>query len=77
MDQLWLGYDDLTLRCADVAAILHYHAALDRRIALAYGRVPPSVRAVVVTADGSYWPSRWRAEQLRRRLASWRGEAAG
>jgi hypothetical protein len=74
--QLWLGYDNLTIACADVVAVLIYHSALNRRVAFAYGRVPANIRAVVVTSDGRYWPSSWRPEQLRRRLADWRASAA-
>ncbi|MDZ4720158.1 MAG: hypothetical protein SH847_17030 [Roseiflexaceae bacterium] len=72
MDHLWLGYDNLVVHCADVAVVLLYHSALDQRIVVAYGRVPFNIRTVVVTSDGSYWPSSWRAEQLRSRLTRWR-----
>ena len=74
--QLWLGYDNLTISCADVVAVLMYQAALDRRITFSYGRVPRNIRAVVVTSDGRYWPSSWHPEHLRRRLADWRRSAA-
>jgi hypothetical protein len=77
MHSLWLGYDNLTIACADIVAVLVYHTALDRRIALSYGYVPRNVRAVVVTHDGGYWPSSWRYEQLRRRLTRWRLSVAG
>jgi hypothetical protein len=72
MDLLWLGYDGLAVRYIDVVAVLLYQPALDARIARAYGGVPSGVRAVVVTAGDAYWPSRWDAEWLRRRLADWR-----
>jgi len=75
MDLLWLGYDDLSVRYADVAAVLLYHSSLDARIISAYGRVPGNIRAVVVTGDGLYLPSSWPASQLRRRWASWRAQA--
>lgn len=77
MEQLWLGYDNLSIPYVEVTAVLLYQTALDRQIERSYGPVPPEVRAVVVTTDGSYWPSRWRADQLRRRLAAWRGTVAG
>lgn len=69
MDLLWLGYDGLAVAYTDVVAVLLYQPALDARIARAYGRVPPGVRAVVVTAGDAYFPSRWDPEWLRRRLA--------
>lgn len=72
MDLLWLGYDGLSVRYADVVAVLFYRPSLDTRIVRAYGRVPANVRAVVVTSDGTFWPSSWRVEQLRRRWAHWR-----
>jgi cytochrome c biogenesis factor len=72
---LWLGYDGLAVPYSDVIAVLLYQPALDARIARAYGRVPPGVRAVVVTGADGYWPSRWDADWLRRRLADWRGLA--
>lgn len=72
MDLLWLGYDGISVRYADVVAVLLYRPALDTRIVRAYGHVPANVRAVVVTSDGTFWPSSWRAEQLRRRWARWR-----
>jgi hypothetical protein len=75
--ELWLGYDNLTVRYDTVSAILLYQHALDRRILGAYGRIPPNIRAVVVTNDGRYWPSSWRAEQLRARLMHWRTFAIG
>lgn len=73
MDLLWLGYDGLSVRYADVVAVLFYHPALDARIARTYGHVPGNVRAVVVTHEGAFFPSSWSAEQVRRRLAVWRG----
>jgi hypothetical protein len=72
MEWLWLGYDGLSVRYTDVVAVLFYRPALDARIIRAYGRVPENVCAVVVTSDGSFWPSRWRVDQLRRRWARWR-----
>jgi len=72
MDVLWLGYDGLAVRYADVMAVLFYRPDLDVRILRDYGRVPVNVRAVVVTSDGLFWPSRWRAEQIRRRWSRWR-----
>jgi hypothetical protein len=57
------------------AAVLLYQPALDARIVRAYGHVPAGVRAVVVTSGELYWPSRWDAEWLRRRLADWRAPA--
>jgi cytochrome c biogenesis factor len=73
MDLLWLGYDGLAVPYTDVVAVLLYQPALDARIARSYGSVPLGVRAVVVTGGDVYWPSRWEAEWLRRRLADWRG----
>jgi hypothetical protein len=72
MDLLWLGYDGLAVRYVDVVAVLFYRPDLDGRIIRGYGRVPTNVRAVVVTSDGVFWPSSWRADQLRRRWARWR-----
>jgi hypothetical protein len=72
MDLLWLGYDDLSVRYADVAAVLFYRPSLDIRIVHTYGRVPANVRAVVITNDGAFWPSSWHAEQIRERWATWR-----
>ena len=72
MDHLWLGYDNLVVQCADVSVVLLYHRALDHRIVVTFGRVPSNVQTVVVTNDGSYWPSSWRADQLRSRLTRWR-----
>lgn len=76
MDTLWLGYDGLSVHYADIVAVLFYRPDLDQRIARAHGRVPANVHAVVVTGDGRFWPSRWRAEQLRRRWARWRDRSA-
>ena len=73
MDLLWLGYDGLSVRYADVMAVLFYRPSLDARIARTYGHVPANVRAVVVTSDGTFWPSSWRPDQLRQRWAHWRG----
>lgn len=73
VETLWLGYDGLDLPYDQIAAVLLYHPALDPSIARAYGRVPSGVQAVVVTAAGAYFPARWRAAQLRGRLARWRG----
>jgi hypothetical protein len=73
MNTLWLGYDGLELPYDQIAAVLLYHPALDTSIARAYGKVPPGVLAVVVTAEGAYFPARWGAAQLRGRLARWRG----
>lgn len=73
----WLGYDGLSLPFAEVAAVLIYQPALDARILLSYGTLPSGIRAVVVTGDGRYLPTRLDVEQLRRRWALWRtgGEA--
>ncbi|HMO57070.1 MAG TPA: hypothetical protein PKA05_08310 [Roseiflexaceae bacterium] len=72
MEELWLGYDGLSVRFADVVAVLRYEPALDQRIRAAYGRVPPTTRAVIVIHDGSYWPARWEIAQIRHRIAAWR-----
>jgi hypothetical protein len=42
----------------------------------AHGVIPSNICAVVVTTDGRYLPSSWRAEQLRQRLHGWRVRAA-
>jgi hypothetical protein len=76
MDMLWLGYDNLSVACAEVVAVLVYQRALDRRIAQAYGYVPSNIRSVIVTGDGRYWPSSWRADHIRHRLAGWRASSA-
>ncbi|HNP71203.1 MAG TPA: hypothetical protein PLO33_03055 [Kouleothrix sp.] len=73
MELLWLGYDGLSVRYGDVAAILQYNASLDARITRAYGRVPANVRAIVVTGEGAYLPSSWTVDQLRQRWLQWRG----
>ena len=72
MDLLWLGYDGLSIRFVDLAAVLVYHPSLDARILSAYGRVPANIRAVAVRSDGAFLPSSWPAEQLRQRWANWR-----
>jgi hypothetical protein len=72
MDLLWLGYDDLAVHYADIVAVLFYRPDLDAHIVGDYGRVPANVRAVVVTSDGLFWPSSWRAEQIRRSWSRWR-----
>jgi hypothetical protein len=77
MDELWLGYDNLCVPCADVVALLVYRSALDRRILHAFGYIPTNIRTVVVLADGRYLPSSWRPEQLRSRMTGWRTSAAG
>ena len=73
MELLWLGYDGLSVQYADVAVVLFYHPALDRRLLQSYGRVPSNVQSIVITSDGTYFPSSWSVSQLRRRLAHWRG----
>jgi nucleoside phosphorylase len=75
MNLLWLGYDGLAVPYNDVVAVLLYQPALDARIVHTYGHVPPGIRAVVVVTGDRYWPSRWEAEWLRRRLVEWRGTA--
>lgn len=72
MDQLWLGYDGLTVECAQVSAVLLYQPALASKVLRSYGRIPANIRAVVVTGDGAYLPSSWTAQQLRVRLTRWR-----
>lgn len=72
MDILWLGYNGLTVLFADVVAVLHYQPALNGRITVAYGNVPSGVQTVVVTAQGDFFPSRWRVEQIRRSWSIWR-----
>jgi len=72
MDSLWLGYDGLTVPCADVVAVLVYSGALDGLLRRSFGRVPAGVRAVVLTAAGRYLPARVPPEQLRDRWAGWR-----
>lgn len=74
MDMLWLGYDGLNLRFDEIAAVLHYQPALNRRIMRAYGRVPRGVLAVVVTVAGAYLPARYPADRLRQRWAAWSNE---
>ncbi len=77
MSELWLGYDNLTIACDQVAAVLIYQAALERRVRQSYGRTPANIRSVVVLTDGRYLPSSWPADELRRRVAGWRASAAG
>lgn len=72
MEQLWLGYDGLTVRYAEIAAVLIYHPSLARRILTTSGRIPPNIRAIIVTEDGAFLPSSLTAEQLRLRVARWR-----
>jgi hypothetical protein len=76
MNDLWLGYDNVSIPYAEIAAVLIYQPAYDRRILAAHGKVPANIRAVVVTTDGRYLPSSWRADQLRQRLIGWRATAA-
>jgi hypothetical protein len=72
MELLWLGYDGLSIRFVNVAAVLLYHPSLDMHIVRAYGHVPANIRAVVVTGDGVFLPSSWTAAQIRQRWARWR-----
>jgi hypothetical protein len=72
MELIWLGYDNLSVRFDDIAAVLLYRSALDRRIIRSYGRVPENIRSVVITGDGSCWPSSRHADQLRYSWARWR-----
>jgi hypothetical protein len=72
MDLLWLGYDGLIIRYADIVAVLFYRPTLDAHLLRDYGHIPATVRAVVVTRDGAFWPSSWRAEHLHRRWVRWR-----
>ena len=72
MDLLWLGYDGVIIRYADIVAVLFYRPTLDAQLVRDYGHIPANIRAVVVTSDGAYWPSSWRADHLRRRWARWR-----
>jgi hypothetical protein len=69
---LWLGYNGLTVPYRSVVAVLFYRSVLDPRIEHAYGIVPGGVRSVVVTADGDYFPARWRVSHVRQRWARWR-----
>lgn len=72
MDQIWLGYDNLSVQVAHISAVLFYKSALDRQIIHSYGRVPYNIRAVVVMDDGQYWPSSRAVEPLRLQWARWR-----
>ncbi len=72
MDLLWLGYDGAIIPYADIVAVLFYRPTLDAQLVRDYGHIPANIRAVVVTSDGAYWPSSWRADHLRRRWARWR-----
>lgn len=72
MEQLWLGYDNLSLRYTEISAVLYYTPALDSRIRAAFGRIPRNIRAVVLTVDGAFWPSSRDVAQLRHQLANWR-----
>jgi hypothetical protein len=72
MEWLWLGYNGLSVRYADVVVVLVYRPSLDTRIRAAYGQVPSNVRAVVVIGEDIFLPSRWSADDLRHRLAHWR-----
>ena len=76
MNDLWLGYDNLSIPYSEIAAVLIYQRAYDRRLILAQGKVPSNICAVVVATDGRYLPSSWRADQLRQRLVGWRATAA-
>jgi hypothetical protein len=75
MEELWLGYDGLAVRFADIVAVVRYEPSLDARINSAYGSVPRSTRAVVIMSDGSHWPARWHMQQIRHRIANWRNYA--
>lgn len=71
MELMWLGYDGVSVPYSDIVAVLFYRPSLDIRIIHSYGRVPIAIRAVVVTADGVCWPSRWQVEHLRKRWQHW------
>ena len=77
MDFLWLGYDGVIIRYADIVAVLFYRPTLDAQLVRNYGHIPANIRAVVVTSDGAFWPSSWRADHLRRRWARWRERQSG
>jgi hypothetical protein len=72
---LWLGYSALSAECADVAAILQYQQAWDRRIAQAFGRVPPGVRCVVLLEDGRALPARRPLDDLHTQWIAWKSRS--
>ncbi len=74
MDQIWLGYDNLSVHVAHISAVLFYQRALDRQIIHSYGRVPGNIRAVVMMDDGQCLPSSRAVEPLRRQWARLRSE---
>lgn len=75
MNQIWLGYDGLSLPYDQVAVVLIYQPALRGHVLQSYGRIPANIQAIVVTDRGEYLPSSWTAQQLRQRLARWRNAA--
>ena len=48
MNQIWLGYDNLSIQLEHVSAVLFYQRALDSQIIRSYGHVPCNIRAVVL-----------------------------
>jgi hypothetical protein len=72
VDQLWLGYDGLSVRFETVVAVLHYRTSLNEAIHATWGRVPANVRAVVVVEGGAHFPTSRTPQDLRLRLAAWR-----
>ena len=74
MDQIWLGYDNLSIQFEHISAVLFYRQSLDSQIIRSYGRVPYNIRAVILTDDGHCWPSSRQVEPLRRQWARWRSK---
>lgn len=72
VEQLWLGYDGLTVQFTTIVAVLHYRSSFNGQIVAGWGRVPANIRAVVVIEDGQYLPSSRAPEELRLRIAAWR-----
>lgn len=71
LHELWLGYDGLIVAFAEISAVLVYQPAWDRRIAAAFGGVPPDIRAVVLLQDGRVLPARRALADLQARWATW------
>lgn len=73
--ELWLGYNGLVAPFVEIAALMVYQLAWDRRIAQAYGSVPSGIKAVVLLTDGRVLPSRRDLADLHARWSDWQAGA--
>lgn len=70
--EIWLGFSGLNADCREIAAIVHYQQAWDRRIVQAHGCVPAGVRSVVLLEDGRALPARRAVDELNQQWSVWR-----